>query len=77
MLRYLKQEEVYLSVAEKIISYLRKRGITFFKARQIFPLFKNELPNQHINDLCRVLMILQEKGIIEKWSNRTWRVIKS
>ncbi len=61
-------------MAEKVRKYLIKNQILFFKAKHIYPIFQNDLPNQHINDLCKILMILHDTGTIKKWSNRTWIV---
>ncbi len=72
----LKYDAIYKLLSRKVLNYLNARGIIYFKAKQIFPIFRNELPNKSIGDLNQILGILRKEGKIEKWNKHTWMVIK-
>lgn len=72
---YQKLNRVYKVLAEDIFNYLQENRITYFKAKHLYSIFKDKLPNGKKIDLVWALAILHAEGKIQKWAFLTWKVV--
>lgn len=68
--------EIHFKLADEAMEHLKKMGRKYFKARHLFEIMKDELPNQDIRDISKILHILKQRGVIRKWKRRTWEIVK-
>ena len=74
---YPKLDSVYKVLAEDIFNYLQGNRITYFKAKRLYPVFKDKLPTGKKIDLVWALAILHAEGKIQKWAFLTWKVVNN
>ena len=74
---YPKLDSVYKVLAEDIFNYLQENKITYFKAKHLYPVFKDKLPNGNKIAIVWALAILHAEGKIQKWAFLTWKVVNN